>query len=107
MAKEFAKKFYKSKEWQKARRLALIRDKGLCQRCGLPAEEVHHKEHLTSSNINDSSISLGLDNLESLCKDCHFKEHEEERTSGRLINDTVEGFIFSEDGFLIPAPPEN
>lgn len=56
------------------------RDAYLCQDClkrGMykPAEEVHHITPLTPENINDESITLNMDNLISLCKDCHAKRH--------------------------------
>ena len=40
-----------------------------------PAEEVHHIIKLTPANIDDPEISLNLDNLVSLCHDCHAKRH--------------------------------
>lgn len=78
--KEFAKKFYKSKQWQIIRETAIKRDRYLCVDCmraGIitPAEEVHHIIELTPENINDPSISLNLDNLVSLCRECHQKRH--------------------------------
>lgn len=78
--KEWAKRFYKSKAWQRTRALAWSRDKGLCVDCmkrGLikPAEEVHHIKELTPENIDDASVSLNLDNLVSLCRECHQDRH--------------------------------
>lgn len=54
--------------------------KGLCENClkkGLvvPAEEVHHKIHITPLNIDDPNITLNFDNLIALCRECHRKEH--------------------------------
>ncbi|NCD04458.1 MAG: HNH endonuclease, partial [Clostridia bacterium] len=71
MARPFAKPFYRSKEWEKVRQYVIRRDKYLCQKCGSPAEEVHHKIHLSPENINDPEIALSPDNLVSLCRDCH------------------------------------
>lgn len=79
MARDFAKAFYNSKEWQKCRDYVLRRDNYLCVRCGNPAEEVHHKKHLTPKNITDVSISLNPDNLICLCRDCHFAEHKDDK----------------------------
>ena len=79
MAREFAKAFYNSKEWQKCRDYVLRRDNYLCIRCGNPAEEVHHKKHLTPKNITDANISLNPDNLICLCRDCHFAEHKADK----------------------------
>ena len=36
---------------------------------------VHHKVHLSPDNIHNPEITLGWDNLELLCRDCHAKEH--------------------------------
>jgi len=77
MARQFARQFYKSAAWQQARQLALIRDHGLCQTsgCFMPAEEVHHVIELTPQNIHDPRITLSLDNLVCLCRDCHMRLH--------------------------------
>lgn len=78
---KFAEKFYKGTAWQRTRAVAWARDKGLCQDClkkGIikPAKEVHHIKELTPENIDDASVSLNLDNLISLCKECHADRHE-------------------------------
>lgn len=78
--KEFARTFYKSKAWRDVREAAMQRDGRLCVDCmkqGLyrPAEEVHHIEELTPENINDPNVALNLNNLVSLCRECHQKRH--------------------------------
>lgn len=85
MAKEFAKRFYKTKEWQHVRHMAWVRDHGMCQYpgCNRPAEEVHHIKHLTPENITDPAVALSLDNLKCLCRDHHFMVHQEDRAQGR------------------------
>lgn len=83
MARNFAKPFYNSPEWRKVRQAVLMRDRYLCVKCGKPAEEVHHKKHLTPENIGDPRITMNMDNLISLCKDCHFEEHRGEHGQGR------------------------
>ena len=67
--------FYKSNAWLAARELKIMSVNGLCERCGAIGIEVHHKERLTVGNVNDSSVSLNLENLELLCRECHNKEH--------------------------------
>lgn len=40
---------------------------------------VHHKQYLNKGNIYDANITMGFENLELLCIDCHNKEHFELR----------------------------
>ena len=100
MAREFAKEFYNSTEWQMARRAALMRDNYLCVMCGAPAEEVHHIKHLSPDNIGDVSITMSLDNLESLCKACHFAEHRGDKGRQRMLNEQYP-YEFDENGQLV------
>ena len=72
------KGFYNSDAWKRARRAALIRDNYLCVRCLkrkriVPATTVHHLEHL--EDVPEKA--LALENLESVCDDCHNKAHPE------------------------------
>ena len=80
MAKDFAKAFYKTKQWKNCRAAYMASVGGLCERCyrnGLivPGTMVHHKIHLTPDNIKDPMIALNWNNLELLCRDCHNDEH--------------------------------
>lgn len=64
--------FYHWPTWRRLRLLALQRDHYLCQACMrrkkiTPATEVHHIQPIT----NRPELALCLDNLESLCWDCH------------------------------------
>lgn len=78
--KEYAKAFYKSKQWQQCRE-SYAKSKGwLCERClkkGLynPGVIVHHKTYIDPENITDPMILLNFDNLELLCRACHGDEH--------------------------------
>ncbi len=92
MAKEFSKAFYNSEAWDKARRLALSRDNFLCQDCLsngyiTTAEEVHHITELTPENITDPSITTGLNNLVSLCHNCHTARHLKTNKRYRIAKD--------------------
>lgn len=98
MAREFAKKFYKSKAWKQCRDTVFKRDFGLCVRCGEAGEEVHHLIWLTPNNINDTNITLKQDNLITLCRDCHNKEHSRNQYTSKCIND---GLMFDEDGNVV------
>lgn len=67
--------FYKSKNWKLAREIKILDQNGLCERCGKPGVEVHHKIRLTIDNVENTQISVKQDNLELLCRECHNKEH--------------------------------
>lgn len=74
---EWARKFYKSAQWQKCRK-AYINSlpTNLCVRCGLQIGTiVHHKKWLTRHNIDDPTTTLNWDNLMLVCYDCHSKIH--------------------------------
>ena len=101
MARDFAKAFYNSKEWQLTRDYILKRDNYLCVICGRPAEEVHHKKHLSPDNINDVSVTMNPKNLVSLCKACHFEEHRGEHGKGRESKENYP-YTFDEHGQLVP-----
>ena len=57
----------------------------------VPAFFVHHKEYITDINYEDDNVFFNLDKLESLCKDCHNKEHFAEEQE----------YIFNENGDLV------
>ena len=71
-----AEAFYKSRAWVAARQRTLTRDNHLCQECLrqgriTQADTVHHKVELKQ----DWSKRLQLDNLVSLCAECHNRLH--------------------------------
>ena len=71
-------RFYHSGEWEQKRQEILERDNHECQRCRregrfAPATVVHHVKHLSQR----PDLALDDDNLESLCADCHNREHPE------------------------------
>lgn len=98
MAKEFAKRFYNSKEWKKCKASYISSVHGLCERCEKLGYIVHHKKELTPNNINDYNITLNHDNLEYLCLDCHNAEHDFNREKKSA---TKKGYKFNEKGELI------
>ena len=80
MAKDYAKRFYKSKAWRECRAGYISSVNGLCERClergrYTPGYIVHHIIYLTPDNINDPDITLNHNNLEYLCHECHNREH--------------------------------
>lgn len=93
---EIAKKYY-SRRWKKLRHYKLIQNP-LCERClkkGFynAAKIVHHKEYITDLNYLDDYVFFNIDNLESLCFDCHQKEHFKTKVD----------YTFDEKGNLIKA----
>ena len=107
MARDFAKAFYASPEWQKMREYILIRDKYKCTRCGRSGNlEVHHIKHLTPENINNAAITLNDANLTTLCRDCHFDVHADDRARGNhehnAPKECADGFVFDANGYLVP-----
>ena len=98
--KDFAKRFYMSKAWQRcrasyiAKRMAI--DGGVCQVCGREQGYiVHHITALTESNINNPNISLNHNNLRYECKACH-DEEEGHYLDGKGIRRLV--CVFDENG---------
>lgn len=86
--KKFAEKLYKSTAWQQVRDAAWRRDRCLCQDClkrgrVVPAEEVHHIIPVTADNIDDATVTLNLNNLVSLCKECHKARHSKKTVERR------------------------
>lgn len=92
--------FYHSTKWQKVRKLKIQKEHGICERCGKVGNEVHHIKYLTLTNIEDQEITLGLDNLELLCKNCHNVEHNR-YTSPQISR----GIAFDSRGDMIYTPP--
>lgn len=56
-----------------------------------PAYIIHHKEYVTDKNYEDDNVFFNIDNTESLCQDCHNKEHFAEEAE----------YSFDENGDLI------
>ena len=88
---EWAQEFYSSKAWKQVRELAKKRDHYLCVDCLragrlTAAEEVHHIIALTPENIHDPMVALRLDNLKSLCRECH-KKYDPKRIPKRYTVD--------------------
>jgi 5-methylcytosine-specific restriction endonuclease McrA len=71
----------------------------LCERCGELMNVVHHKRHITESDLNNLKLTLDFDNLESLCHACHNKEHFGNRNKSNL--DDIRGYTFSINGELV------
>ena len=59
----------------------------------IPAYFVHHKEYITDKNYEDDNVFFNIDNLESLCFNCHQEEHFKTKVD----------YTFDEEGNLIKA----
>jgi len=99
--KDFARKFYSSKAWQKCRegfiayRISI--DGGMCQVCRERLGYiVHHKKELTPDNITDPDVALNWRNMQYVCHECHNEIHEA-FTRRRDI-------MFTPDGDVIARP---
>ena len=95
--KAYAEKLYKSREWQKVRNLYMTSAKWICERCGQPATICLHKKYVTQHNINNPEITLNMENLEALCRECHEKEHSRNKLYARQST----GIGFDEKGNIV------
>jgi 5-methylcytosine-specific restriction protein A len=66
---------YATNRWRRVRFLAKRRDNFACVRCGSRARlEVHHVKRVKDA----PERAFDLDNLQTLCRECHARETEEE-----------------------------
>lgn len=109
LAQDWAKPFYKSARWRKARSAYMSAEVRLvdgrmvppfmCERCFergrlVPAEIVHHIKHLTERNVGDPMVSTSFSNLMRVCRDCHAELHYPDDYTPRVS--------FDENGRVIP-----
>lgn len=64
--------FYGSSKWKKVRLEYLNTQHHICEKCGRPANFVHHKDELKDEDyfVNYEKC-YGFSNLMALCRDCH------------------------------------
>ena len=110
MARRFAKRFYKSRAWEVARAAVIERQHGLCADCLAngeltPIAEVHHIRPLTPKNITDPNVTVSLDNLVGLCRNCHIERHKHMGTFKGAIKPVKSRVWFDENG--IPHQKED
>ena len=71
MASTLGRRVYATKRWKIARFVALERANWRCQRCGKAGRlEVHHRQRVV-----DDGAFFDPDNLEAVCRPCHFARH--------------------------------
>ena len=99
--KEFARKFYQSKAWRLCRDGYFAEHNGVCEICGNPGMEVHHKIWLTPVNIDNPDITLNWDNLQLLCKDCHFAVHNKKQYLKRPVKHEARRYAFDAEGNIL------
>ena len=107
MAKAFAKQFYSSKAWQDCRNEYAKSKHHLCENClakGIyrPGEIVHHKIHIDPVTIEKPEVALNFDNLELLCRQCHYKEHPKENKKEK---NNLERFFVDDNGKVFSIDP--
>lgn len=77
MASKAGRAVYNTRRWRALRLAALAAAGWRCQRCGAARRlEVHHRRRLV-----DGGQAFDLDNLEAVCRPCHFGEHRDDRRS--------------------------
>ncbi len=59
------------RRWQRLRKMVLARDCGICRRCGEPAGESAHVDHIVPRSQGGQDT---MENLETLCHPCHSRK---------------------------------
>lgn len=73
---DFKKKLYNSARWKKVRKQVLQRDFYICQICRKENSKVcHHIVELNEQNISDASIATNINNIITVCNQCHDEIH--------------------------------
>jgi hypothetical protein len=76
--------FYMSQEWKEACSKVWMRDKAICQRCGMEKSDMpFHIHHIKS--FQDKDLRADINNLVLLCEACHQWVH----SKGNKNNDYV------------------
>lgn len=67
--------FYGSAKWKRTRVAYLNTVHHICEECGRPAEQVHHKNPLKEEDYyTNYEKCYGFDNLIALCRHCHNRQ---------------------------------
>ena len=82
--------FYKSREWQEVRCIALRRHGASCQCCGATRKDgkVIHVDHIKPRS-KFPSLALDIDNLQILCEDCNMGKSNKDATDWRQLNQAI------------------
>lgn len=77
--------FYRSASWKHFSESIRRSRHYICNRCGQPANVVHHIHELNERNVSDPDIALNPENMELLCRQCHEKHHDRAQKKPRRI----------------------
>ena len=105
MARDYAKQFYGSTQWKKARSLYLGSQFNVCEDCGKAASIVHHIKPITPNNINDPNITLNQNNFKALCEDCHTLIHSNNVKQNGITFDNSGNITKEANVFLVCGSP--
>ena len=73
--------FYLSVKWRQCRKMYMRMRHYVCERCGKPADVVHHKDPLRGVDYYDNPDKcFGLWNLLCLCHNCHNEIHKSKQS---------------------------
>lgn len=118
MAQPFNRRVYQSRNWKHViadrknpagyMNVPILLDDGrtvppgMCERCFengylVPAEIIHHREHLTPENVDDPEATYGFDNLQRVCRKCHGKLHGKGGGSLRMTFDEYGRIVWNDD----------
>lgn len=101
--RELRQKAYNSTAWRKLR-LSYMKQHPVCEEClkngkVTAADSIHHKKSPFRGNDVNWTLLLDPDNLESICRECHARIHNEEsghispkevlRQLEELLDDTI------------------
>lgn len=86
--------FYASLKWKRVAKKVRKRDGGICQRCGAKGRygEFLVLHHIISFSVTE--FRAKLENLISLCVDCHKFVHSKRNTKKELIKSVRRGFFW-------------
>ena len=86
--KKSYKQLYGTHKWKQTRLVVLHRDKGICQACKKPAirPECDHVKPLYKAGANFFVEFFNLDNLQILCRNCHFEKTRQEVAEWHAAN---------------------
>ena len=103
--------FYGCAKWKRVRAEYLRTVHHVCELCGRPAEQVHHRDPLKDEDyfVNYEKC-YGFDNLQALCRDCHnsMDGHFLSGKNGQLVADGYRvNMTTGELEIYPPHSPEN